>query len=99
MRTDRRSILDTGVARVGVSRLPFPVLRGTCQGKAEIVPGGNRKAADDPRIVALIRKADYHGGLALDVEEAEQSSTAIPKRLEVIQVIGGCGTMELHFAT
>ena len=57
----------------------------TCQVKAEISQAGKREDSDYPRIVALMRKANYHGYLTLEYESAEEPLTAIPKHLESIR--------------
>jgi sugar phosphate isomerase/epimerase len=57
----------------------------TCQVKATIVQSGKKEDSDYPRIVALMQKANYHGYLTLEYEEAEEPLTAIPKHLEGIR--------------
>jgi sugar phosphate isomerase/epimerase len=57
----------------------------TCQVKVEISQGGKREDSDYPRIVALMRKANYHGFLTLEYEAAEEPNTAIPKHLELLR--------------
>jgi len=57
----------------------------TCQVKVEISQGGKREDSDYPRIVALMRKANYHGFLTLEYESAEEPNTAIPKHLDLLR--------------
>lgn len=57
----------------------------TCQVKCEISQAGKREDADYARIVALLRKASYHGFLTLEYESAEEPTTAIPKHLELLR--------------
>jgi sugar phosphate isomerase/epimerase len=57
----------------------------TCQVKVEISQAGKKEESDYPRIVALMRKANYHGFLTLEYESAEEPNTAIPKHLELLR--------------
>jgi sugar phosphate isomerase/epimerase len=57
----------------------------TCQVKAAIVQSGKKEESDYSRIVALMHKANYHGYLTLEYEEAEEPLTAIPKQLDGIR--------------
>jgi len=57
----------------------------TCQVKVEISQAGKREDSDYPRIVALMRKANYHGFLTLEYESAEEPNTAIPKHLDLLR--------------
>jgi sugar phosphate isomerase/epimerase len=57
----------------------------TCQVKVEISQAGKREDSDYPRIVALMRKANYHGFLTLEYEAAEEPNTAIPKNLDLLR--------------
>jgi len=57
----------------------------TCQVKAEMSLAGKKEDADYPRIVAMMRKANYHGYLTLEYESAEDPMTAVPKHLEAIR--------------
>src|SRR5882672_4297516 len=57
----------------------------TCHVKVEISQAGKREDADYPRLVALMRKANYHGFLTLEYESAEEPNTAIPKHLDLLR--------------
>jgi sugar phosphate isomerase/epimerase len=57
----------------------------TCQVKVEISQAGKKEESDYPRIVALMRKANYHGFLTLEYESAEEPNTAIPKHLDLLR--------------
>ena len=57
----------------------------TCQVKVEISQAGKREDADYARIVAIMKKANYHGFLTLEYESAEEPTTAIPKHLDLLR--------------
>ncbi len=81
--------LDTGnfhtedpyddIARVA----PFSV---TCQFKVEMSrKGGKKEEADYPRLVEILRKANYRGYITLEYEAAEDPLAAVPRHLAAIR--------------
>jgi sugar phosphate isomerase/epimerase len=57
----------------------------TCQVKAEMSLAGKKEDADYPRLVAMMKKANYRGFLTLEYESAEDPMTAVPKHLDAIR--------------
>jgi sugar phosphate isomerase/epimerase len=57
----------------------------TCQVKAEISRAGRHEDSDFPRLVEMLRKANYGGFMALEYESAEEPMTAIPKNLALLR--------------
>lgn len=57
----------------------------TCQLKIHIQPKGKKQLADLPRIIGILRKANYRGYLALEYEAEEDPMTAIPKHVKELQ--------------
>jgi len=62
----------------------------TCQLKTEIAAAGQKKSdADLPRIIEILRKANYRGYVTLEYEAADEPMTAVPKHLaELRRVLG-----------
>jgi len=62
----------------------------TCQVKTEVAPrGGQKVAADLPRIIEILRKSKYRGYITLEYEGAEEPLEAVPRHLsELRKMIG-----------
>jgi len=55
----------------------------TCQLKTEVSPAGGKRAdVDIPKVVEILKTANYRGYLTLEYEGAEDPMTAVPKWLE-----------------
>jgi len=63
----------------------------TCHFKTEITRKGEQKpdAADLPRMVEILRKANYRGFLNLEYEGQEDPMTAVPRYLQTIRQLAG----------
>ncbi len=62
---------------------PFAV---TCQVKVEMArKGGKREEADYPRLIQIMRKADYRGYITLEYEAAEDPMAAVPRHLAALR--------------
>jgi sugar phosphate isomerase/epimerase len=63
----------------------------TCHFKTAIIRKGEKKGepADLPRMIEILRKANYRGYLNLEYEGEEDSMTAVPRYLEVIRKLVG----------
>ncbi len=62
----------------------------TCQVKTEVTAKGKKKEeADIPRIVGLLRKANYRGYLTLEYEADEEPMTAVPRYLGAMRKLLG----------
>jgi len=62
----------------------------TCHFKTEITPRGKPKeAADLPRFIDILRKANYRGYLNLEHEGPDDPMTAVPKHLETLRSLIG----------
>jgi len=58
----------------------------TCQFKVEMSrKGGKKEEADYPRLVEILRKANYRGYITLEYEAAEDPLTAVPRHLAAIR--------------
>lgn len=53
--------------------------------KTEIFPGGKREDADLPRLIDILRKADYRGYVALEYEAKEDPREAVPVAIEKLK--------------
>jgi sugar phosphate isomerase/epimerase len=53
--------------------------------KAAIAPGGKKEPADLPRIVSILRDANYRGFVALEYEERESPFEVIPGLLDTLR--------------
>jgi sugar phosphate isomerase/epimerase len=55
----------------------------TVQIKTEVQrPGMDKEEADLPRLIDILRQAEYRGYVALEYEAAEEARTAVPRHLE-----------------
>ncbi len=62
------------------------------QWKAEIQPqSGGLFSADLPRIVAILREANYQGYMALEYEAAEDPWSAVPRLLKEMRGLLSAG--------
>jgi len=62
----------------------------TCHFKTEIIRrGGSPEPADHPRLIEMLRKANYRGYLNLEYEGTEDPMTAVPRHLENIRKLLG----------
>ena len=52
------------------------------QVKVEVAPGGKKEAADLPRVVKILKDAQYRGFLVLEYEAAEDPFVAVPQHLK-----------------
>ena len=60
----------------------------TCQVKTEMSPAGGKKAeADLPRLVEIVKKANYRGYVTLEYEAAEEPLEAVPRYLAALRKI------------
>jgi sugar phosphate isomerase/epimerase len=58
----------------------------TCQFKVEMSrKGGKKEEADYPRLVEIMRKANYRGYITLEYEAAEDPLTAVPRHLAALR--------------
>lgn len=57
--------------------------------KAAIAPDGKKQPADFPRIVEILKRANYRGYVALEYEESEAPKEAIPRLLGELQKLIG----------
>ncbi len=57
--------------------------------KVAISPNGQKQPADLPRIVDILRAANYRGYLVLEYEEAEDPQTVIPQYIDELRRIIG----------
>src|SRR5262249_50105432 len=85
--------LDTGNFRspdpyADLTKLaPYAV---TVQIKTEIERTGRKKEdADLPRLIDILRAADYRGYVALEYEAAEEPKVAIPRHIETLKKLMG----------
>lgn len=68
---------------------PYAVV---AQLKTEIWPNGVRRDADLPRLVGILRAANYRGYVALEYEAAEDPFVAVPRHLaELRRLLGANG--------
>ena len=62
----------------------------TVQIKTEVAPAGKGvQDADLPRLVEILRKANYRGYVALEYEAKEDAKVAVPRHLETLRKLLG----------
>jgi sugar phosphate isomerase/epimerase len=62
----------------------------TVQIKSEVAPSGRKQDADFPRLIAILRDANYRGYVALEYEAKEEAGTAVPRHLQALRrALGG----------
>jgi sugar phosphate isomerase/epimerase len=62
----------------------------TCQLKVEMAPAGRKKEEVDlPRILDILRQANYRGYITLEYEAGEEPLTAVPRYLEKLRKLLG----------
>lgn len=85
--------LDTGNFRTPdpyadlAKTAPYAVV---AQVKTEVFPNGKKQEADLPRLVGILKSANFHGYAALEYEAADDPFQAVPKYArELRKLIGG----------
>ena len=59
---------------------------GVCvQVKTEVAPNNKKTEADLPRMMQILRDANYHGYVALEYEAAEDPVVAVPKYVKILR--------------
>jgi sugar phosphate isomerase/epimerase len=61
----------------------------TVQVKTEVFPSGKAEEADLPRVVRILKDANYHGSITLEYEAAEDPTTAVPRHLKTLRGLLG----------
>jgi sugar phosphate isomerase/epimerase len=60
-----------------------------CQLKTDIPDGGRKQPVDIGRVFAILRRADYHGYVALEYEGKDEPKTAVPRYVKQMQALAG----------
>jgi len=53
--------------------------------KTEVAPNNKKMEADLPRMIQILRDANYHGYVALEYEAAEDPFVAVPKYIKILR--------------